>query len=229
LLVKSLETVYDASEDADWFDGAVLAAAVPEWNSAMDAIASRLNGESATALLKKSGDLRYIVACLNLVLKSLLPDFSSLPLSALVSGTGPFSLNSITDMYHLKAMFKYSALAQWLIDSYAMLRESVVANRTFDEASVRPFHTICKWITHSAQQIWWDCRSCAGSLDVAAVRSILDSLNVQVLARPAKVGDPEARALQRDIKAMNDRLEGIAEQPVQPRVIKALKPRRSRG
>jgi hypothetical protein len=229
LLFGSLETVYDASEDADWFDGAVLAAAVPEWQSAMDALASCLNGESATASLKKSSDLRYIMACLNLVLKLLLPDFSSLPLSALVSGTGPFSLDSITDVYYLEAMVRYPALAQWLIDSYAMLQESVVANRNFDEASVRPFHIICKWITHSAQQTWWDCRSCAGSLDVAAVRSILDSLNVQVLARPAKVGDPEARALQRDIKAMNDRLDGIAEQPVQPRAIKALKPRRPRG
>jgi hypothetical protein len=225
LLVGSLRTVFDVSEDADWFDGVALASYVPEWHSAMDALASRLNGESAAASRKKSDDLMYVVSDLNSVLKALLPDFSNLPLSVVNAGTGPFSLNSITDVYHVKAMFKHPELADWLMDARAMLVESITANRVIDEESVRPFKTVCSWITHSAQQTWWDYKSCAGSPEIAAVRSILDTLIVQFLARSADVGDPEARELQRNIKAMNDRLDGIVAQPLQPRVVKAPKPR----
>jgi hypothetical protein len=155
------------------------------------------------------------------------PDLSSIPLSDLTAGTGPFSPESITDVFYLKAMFKHPGLAKWLSDSRVELEKSLEAGRTVLESRVRPFKIVCSWILHSARQPWWVLRYCADGAEMYETRNVLLQLNSEVLEKLGKeLPAWEANALSRDIKNVSDRLDGISEQKDEPRKIATIKTRK---
>jgi hypothetical protein len=155
------------------------------------------------------------------------PDLSSVPLSDLTAGTGPFSPESITDVFYLKAMFKHPGLTKWLSDSRVELEKSLEAGRTVLESRVRPFKIVCSWILHSARQPWWVLRYCADGAEMYETRNALLQLNSEVLEKLGKeLPAWEANALSRDIKNVSDRLDGISEQKDEPRKIATIKTRK---
>jgi hypothetical protein len=155
------------------------------------------------------------------------PDLSSVLLSDLTAGTGPFSPESITDVFYLKAMFKHPGLTKWLSDSRVELEKSLEAGRTVLESRVRPFKIVCSWILHSARQPWWVLRYCADGAEMYETRNALLQLNSEVLEKLGKeLPAWEANALSRDIKNVRDRLDGISEQKDEPRKIATIKTRK---